>query len=104
VAVIIVFRRCSVRIWVRKPVTDFFRGSPQYAQEIPGYYLHKATTTSFKSSPIHLSSYHSAVYSIADYSFIHSFVHSSMALQSFVGPWPLLQFRNFFTQTVELLG
>jgi FAD synthase len=28
-----------------------------------------------------------------------------MALQSFVGPWPLLQFRNlFFTQTVGLLG
>jgi hypothetical protein len=25
--------------------------------------------------------------------FIHSFIHSSMALQSF-GPWPLLQFRN----------
>jgi hypothetical protein len=28
-----------------------------------------------------------------------------MALQPFVGPWPLLQFRNlFFTQTVGLLG
>jgi hypothetical protein len=26
--------------------------------------------------------------------FIHSFIHSSMALQPFVGPWPLLQFRN----------
>jgi hypothetical protein len=24
----------------------------------------------------------------------HSFSHSSMALQPFVGPWPLLQFRN----------
>jgi hypothetical protein len=22
--------------------------------------------------------------------------HSSMALQPFVGPWPLLQFRNLF--------
>jgi hypothetical protein len=32
--------------------------------------------------------------------------HSSMALQPFVGPWPLLQFRNLFlfTQTVGLLG
>jgi hypothetical protein len=28
--------------------------------------------------------------------FIHSFIHSSMALQPFVGPWPLLQFRNLF--------
>jgi hypothetical protein len=32
------------------------------------------------------------------------FIHSSMALQPFVGPWPLLQFRNHFTQTVRLLG
>jgi hypothetical protein len=28
--------------------------------------------------------------------FIHSFIHSSMALQSFLGSWPLLQFRNLF--------
>jgi hypothetical protein len=27
-----------------------------------------------------------------------------VALQPFVGPWPLLQFRNLFTQTVRLLG
>jgi hypothetical protein len=27
-----------------------------------------------------------------------------MAAQNFVGPWSLLQFRNFFTQTVGLLG
>jgi hypothetical protein len=33
-----------------------------------------------------------------------SFVHSSMALEPFVGPWPLLQFRNLFTQPVGLLG
>jgi hypothetical protein len=33
-----------------------------------------------------------------------SFIHSSMALQPFVGSWPLLQFRNLFTQTVGLLG
>jgi hypothetical protein len=26
----------------------------------------------------------------------YSFIHSSMALQPFVGPWPLLQFRNHF--------
>jgi hypothetical protein len=33
-----------------------------------------------------------------------SFNHySSMALRHFVGPWPLLQFRNLFTQTVLLL-
>jgi hypothetical protein len=37
-------------------------------------------------------------------SFSLFFIHSSMALQPFVGPWRLLQFRNFFTQTVELLG
>jgi hypothetical protein len=30
--------------------------------------------------------------------------HSSMALQHFVGPWPLLQFRNLYTQTVGPLG
>jgi hypothetical protein len=30
-----------------------------------------------------------------NYSII-SFIHSSMALQPFVGPWPLLQFRNLF--------
>jgi hypothetical protein len=29
-------------------------------------------------------------------SFIHSFIHSSMTLQRFAGPWPLLQFRNLF--------
>jgi hypothetical protein len=27
---------------------------------------------------------------------MHSFIHSSMALQPFVGPWRLLQFRNLF--------
>jgi hypothetical protein len=33
------------------------------------------------------------------------FIHSSMASHPFLGPWPLLQFRNlFFTQTVGLLG
>jgi hypothetical protein len=32
------------------------------------------------------------------------FIHSSMALQLFVGPWPVLQFRDLFTQTVGLLG
>jgi hypothetical protein len=26
----------------------------------------------------------------------NSFIHSSMALQPFAGPWPLLQFRNLF--------
>jgi hypothetical protein len=33
-----------------------------------------------------------------------SFIHSSVALQPFVGPWPLLQFRNHFSQPVGLLG
>jgi hypothetical protein len=33
-----------------------------------------------------------------------SLIRSSMALQPFVGPWPLLQFRNHFSQTVGLLG
>jgi hypothetical protein len=28
----------------------------------------------------------------------------SMLLQPFVGPWPLIQFRNHFSQTVGLLG
>jgi hypothetical protein len=28
--------------------------------------------------------------------FIHAFIHSSVALQSFVWSWPLLQFRNLF--------
>jgi hypothetical protein len=27
---------------------------------------------------------------------LHSPIHSSMVLQPFVGPWPLLQFRNIF--------
>jgi hypothetical protein len=30
------------------------------------------------------------------HSFIHSFIHPSMVLHPFVGPWPLLQFRNHF--------
>jgi hypothetical protein len=34
-----------------------------------------------------------------------SLIHSSMDLQPFVWPWPLLQIRNlFFTKTVGLLG
>jgi hypothetical protein len=37
-------------------------------------------------------------------SLFHSLIHSSMALQPSVGPWPLLQFRIIFTQTVGLLG
>jgi hypothetical protein len=28
--------------------------------------------------------------------YINSFIHSLMALQPFVGPWPLLQFHNLF--------
>jgi hypothetical protein len=32
------------------------------------------------------------------------FIHSSMFLQPFVGPWPLFQFRNLFYTTVGLLG
>jgi hypothetical protein len=32
------------------------------------------------------------------------FIHSSVVLQPILGPWPLLQFRNLFTQTVGLLG
>jgi hypothetical protein len=34
--------------------------------------------------------------SLQKLSFIHSFIHSSMALQPFVEPWPLLRFRNLF--------
>jgi hypothetical protein len=30
------------------------------------------------------------------YNFIHSFIHSSVALQPILGPWPLLQFHNLF--------
>jgi hypothetical protein len=36
--------------------------------------------------------------------FNHSFIRSSMALQPYVVPWPLLHFCNLFTQSVELLG
>jgi hypothetical protein len=37
-------------------------------------------------------------------SFFHSFIHSSMALQPFVGSW-FLHFRDlFFTQSVGVLG
>jgi hypothetical protein len=31
-----------------------------------------------------------------NYSVVHSLIHSSMVLQPFVGPWPLLHFRNLF--------
>jgi hypothetical protein len=34
----------------------------------------------------------------------NSFIYSTMALQLFVGSRPRLQFRNFFTQTVGILG
>jgi hypothetical protein len=33
---------------------------------------------------------------ICMHAYIHYFIHSSMALQHFVGPWLLLQFRNLF--------
>jgi hypothetical protein len=33
-----------------------------------------------------------------------NWINSSMALQPFVGPWPLLQFVIFFTQLVKRLG
>jgi hypothetical protein len=33
-----------------------------------------------------------------------SFIHSSIAVEPFVGHWPFLQFRNLFTQSVGLLG
>jgi hypothetical protein len=32
----------------------------------------------------------------ANHNYIHSLIHSSMALQPVDGPWPLLQFRNLF--------
>jgi hypothetical protein len=31
-------------------------------------------------------------------------IYLSMALQPFVGPWPVLQFLDLFTQSVGLLG
>jgi hypothetical protein len=31
-------------------------------------------------------------------------IYLSMALQSFVGPWPLFQFLDLFTESVGLLG
>jgi hypothetical protein len=31
-------------------------------------------------------------------------IHPSMALQPFVGSWPIFQFRNLYMQTVGLLG
>jgi hypothetical protein len=31
-------------------------------------------------------------------------IYLSMALQPFVGPWPLFQFLDLFTQTAGLLG
>jgi hypothetical protein len=36
---------------------------------------------------------HGDLYKVIVY---HSFIHSSMDLQPFVGPWPLLQFRNLY--------
>jgi hypothetical protein len=38
------------------------------------------------------------------HSYHYDFFHLSMALQPFVGPWPLLQFLNHFYTTVGLLG
>jgi hypothetical protein len=35
---------------------------------------------------------------------VSGFIHSSMALQPFVGPWPLLRFRNHFYTEVGILG
>jgi hypothetical protein len=37
-------------------------------------------------------------------SYYFSFIQSAMALQLFVGPWPLVQFLNLFRQQVGLLG
>jgi hypothetical protein len=37
------------------------------------------------------------------HSFIHSSIHPSMALQPFVGPWPLFHLRNLFTHMAGLL-
>jgi hypothetical protein len=36
--------------------------------------------------------------------FLDVLIHSSMALQPFVGLWPYVQFRNPYTQSVGLLG
>jgi hypothetical protein len=33
-----------------------------------------------------------------------SFIHPSMSLQLFIGPWPLFSFRNLFYTVVGLLG
>jgi hypothetical protein len=38
------------------------------------------------------------IFNFSSTSFIHQWLYS------FVGPWPLLQFRNLFTQSVGLLG
>jgi hypothetical protein len=34
----------------------------------------------------------------------HPSIHSFMVLQPFVGPWPIFQFLELFTQSVGLLG
>jgi hypothetical protein len=40
----------------------------------------------------------------ADTNFMQAFIHTSMALQPFVGPCPLLQFRNPFYTDGRILG
>jgi hypothetical protein len=48
--------------------------------------------------------HYKAVRSIGTNNYNVLFIHSSIALQPFVGPWRLLQFRKLFTQSVGLLG
>jgi hypothetical protein len=69
------------------------------------YLMQKAITTWRHGGSNHKVLIRQYVYSFhLILSFIHSFIHSSIDLQSFIGPRPLLRFRNLFTQTVGLLG
>jgi hypothetical protein len=46
---------------------------------------------------VDMSQYHSLIHSFLPFflpSFLHSFIQSSMALQPFVGPWPLINIRH----------
>jgi hypothetical protein len=77
--------------------------------QIVHYHFHKIPSLVHIMSqinPLHIiPAYFFKIHLISLYSYTHIFIHhSSVALQPFVGSWLLLQFHNFFTQTVGLLG
>jgi hypothetical protein len=86
--------------WVPKTLSPGVKRTGCEADHSPPTSAERKNTWTYTSTP----PYAFMVYCLISYAQGQLYLYLSMALQPFVGPWPLFQFLNLFTQSVGLLG